>query len=48
MYRKRLLGEVVESLSVEVFKDCGTKGCGGDDGNGLTVRLGDLRGLFQP
>ena len=42
MYWKRLLREVVESLSLEVFKNCGTEGRGGDGGHALMVGLGDL------
>ena len=51
MHRKRLLREVVESPSVEVFKNHGDVAlrdvvCG-HGWDGLTVGLGDLRGLFQ-
>ena len=44
--------DVVESLSLEVFKKCGdvtvTAVVSGHGGDGLTVGLDDLRGLFQP
>ena len=44
--------EVVESLSLEVFKNCGDVALRsmvvGHGGDGLTVGLEDLRGLFQP
>ena len=44
--------DVVESLSLEVFKKRGdvtlTVVVSGHGGDGLTVGLDDLRGLFQP
>jgi len=44
--------EVVESLSLEVFKKCGVVALGdmvsGHGGDVLTVGLDDLRSLFQP
>ena len=44
--------EVVESLSLDVFKNCVVVGLrdmvSGHAGNGLLVGLGDHRGLFQP
>jgi len=48
----RLPGEVLKSLSLEVFQNCEDVALRdiiiGHDGNGLTVGLDDLRGLFQP
>ena len=47
----RLPREVVESPALEMFKKLcsyGTSGHGRHDGDGLTVGLHDLRGLFQP
>ena len=50
----RLLREVVQSLSLEVLKNCVDDPCPLRDvvslhgGGGLAVRLGNLRGLFQP
>jgi len=47
----RLPREVVESPALEMFKKLcsyGTSGHGRHDGDGLTVGLHDLRGLFLP
>ena len=48
----RLLREVMGSLSLEVFMNCGDVALGDmvseHGGDGLMVGLGDLRGLFQP
>ena len=48
----RLPGEVLKSLSLEVFQNCEDVALRniiiGHGGNGLTVGLDDLRGLFQP
>ena len=51
MHWHRLLREVVQSVSLEVFRKCGTEGhdmVSGHDGNGLVVGCDSLRGLFQP
>ena len=44
--------KMVESLTLEVFKNCGEMTprdvVNGYGGNGSTVGLDDLRGLFQP
>jgi len=48
----RLPREVVESLSLEVFRNGGNMVVrdvvSGNGGGGLMVGLGDLSGLFQP
>lgn len=52
MHWHRLPEEVVESLSLEAFKNCGNMALkdtiSGHGGNGLLVGLDGLRGLFQP
>jgi len=52
MHWHRLPRQLVGSLSLEVFKNCGDVALkdliSGHGGNGLVVGLDDLRGLFQP
>ena len=48
MHWNRLAREMVESLSLEVFKKCARVAFRGMMGVGLTVGLCDLSSLFHP